>query len=222
MNKFINKKFTKLTVIEKASGKTSFYICKCDCGNMARVLSSNLSRGNSKSCGCLKKISQQKRLIPGTNFITTVKNIFYANVLISQHSNCLEWIGSLITYKNYGIIMIGGKKLLAHRLSYQIFNGEIPPNKIICHHCDNTKCVSPDHLFIGTAKENNQDKINKNRGNYYKLKNRLKLIQVINIQNMIKEGQSTAKIAEKYKVSFATILRIKKKAIKNKSSKHID
>jgi hypothetical protein len=72
---------------------------------------------------------------------------------------CWNWEGNK-NYAGYGLL---GNKY-AHRMAWQISNNKlIPKNMVICHHCDNPSCVNPDHLFIGTQKENVQDMIKKNR-----------------------------------------------------------
>lgn len=61
-----------------------------------------------------------------------------------------------------GYMGIQGKMLLASRIS-AIIDGKDPTGLLVCHHCDNIVCVRPDHLFLGTAKDNTNDMYLKNR-----------------------------------------------------------
>lgn len=65
--------------------------------------------------------------------------------------------------RNYGRYDSGGKSYLAHRKAFELYNGEIPHGMIVCHHCDNPKCCNPNHLFLGTFKDNIQDALKKGR-----------------------------------------------------------
>src|SRR6267154_192253 len=51
----------------------------------------------------------------------------------------------------------------AHRISYEIFNGEIPYKYLVCHTCDTPACCNPNHLWVGTSKDNTQDMMIKGR-----------------------------------------------------------
>ena len=75
---------------------------------------------------------------------------------------CWQWTGGKSSL-GYGDMMIEGKRIGAHRFSYQLHHGPIPEGMWICHHCDNPKCINPDHLFIGTHQDNSNDKIKKGR-----------------------------------------------------------
>lgn len=97
-----------------------------------------------------------------------------------------------------------------HRLIYIAVNGEIPPGKIVCHKCDNKGCINPNHLFLGTKKQNTQDMIKKGRASDWKDRNgkRQKLTnnQIIEIYESNKSSYGLSLV---YNVSDVQIRRIK-------------
>lgn len=65
----------------------------------------------------------------------------------------------------YGVVSKNGQRLgQAHRVSWELTNGPIPPGLLICHKCDNPPCINPDHLFMGTQGDNMKDMMKKGRG----------------------------------------------------------
>ncbi len=86
---------------------------------------------------------------------------FWAQV--DKSGLCWLWTGGL-TEKGYGRAWFQGKKRRAHRLAYFLTNGRIPTGLNINHHCDVRNCVNPEHLWVGTQKENMQDAWAKGRG----------------------------------------------------------
>lgn len=92
------------------------------------------------------------------------KESFYKKVRIKK-SGCWHYKGALDS-GGYGIVSYLGKLTQAHRLSWFFTNGEIPEGLLVCHKCDNRRCCNPDHLFLGTHKDNMQDMIKKGRHRY--------------------------------------------------------
>ena len=88
---------------------------------------------------------------------------FFAKVAMIPFHTCWEWLGTT-SNGGYGTLLHSKKrKEFAHRISWELHYGEIPPGMRICHKCDNVSCVNPDHLFMGTARDNTLDMIRKGR-----------------------------------------------------------
>lgn len=98
---------------------------------------------------------------------------FRKKYIISEETKCWEWTGSK-DKDGYGQFSIGNKCFSPHRFSYKSFNGNIPHGMVVRHTCNNRSCVNPEHLTIGTQKQNVQDAINNGAhpsgNNHYKSK----------------------------------------------------
>jgi len=131
-------------------------------------------------------------------------------------SECWMWGGANI--RGYGIIGIGGKRELVHRISWSIDRGRlVPEGMLVCHHCDNPSCVNPKHLFIGTYSDNMRDCVSKGRharisGQRPGENNsnaKLSQCDVDNIRLRLNDGETQRSIANRFIVSQSHISSIK-------------
>ena len=86
------------------------------------------------------------------------------------NSGCWLWLGATVQSRGgalYGVI--GGKvprrREFAHRAAWEEWREPIPPGHKVCHRCDNSLCINPDHLFVGTQRDNIRDMHAKGRAN---------------------------------------------------------
>ena len=139
-------------------------------------------------------------------------------------SECWLWYGcrnngGYGTFK--GVYRVGK----AHRISWEMFKGEIPRGLKVLHKCDIPNCVNPDHLFLGTQKDNVKDMMKKGR-----FRKRFALLgednpvskltneSVKNIRKLYETGEwSCLSLAKKFGVSPMTICRAKN----SKSWRHV-
>lgn len=131
---------------------------------------------------------------------------------VTKTDSCWNWNG--VPVDGYGYFRAGGKRWRAHRYSYFLAHGTIPLLDVL-HSCDNRLCVNPAHLREGTAKDNAQDKVLRNR--QAKLKgedhgaSKLSAESVRQIRRLINEGVKQTVIAEMFHVMPSTITAIKHK-----------
>lgn len=136
----------------------------------------------------------------------TLNERFSREVDKSQGSNgCWNWVGG-ISSAGYGQFRLGYKKPMvgAHRYSYQISTGVDVSGRVICHRCDNRRCVNPKHLFVGTQADNMQDMVDKRRSCYGTKNTNAKLTEskVVKIRELYATGRfSQNELANKFGIA---------------------
>lgn len=90
----------------------------------------------------------------------TKENV-WDRIIKGGEDECWEWQGYLVN--GYGRMKIHQQHCPVHRLVYELTSGAIPVGLYVLHHCDNRKCCNPKHLFLGTYKDNSNDKVSKGR-----------------------------------------------------------
>jgi hypothetical protein len=139
-----------------------------------------------------------------------------------KNKNCWEWIGTKIK-SGYGQIAAKGKLILSHLFSYELYYGEFNKKLHVLHKCDNPSCVNPDHLFLGTDRDNSLDCRLKGRDTCFKKgqkslvdnrgsksgKAKLNEEKVKDIKYRLQSNETIASIARFYCISSSIISGIK-------------
>lgn len=145
---------------------------------------------------------------------------FWAKILIDETDfACWNWQAGKVPF-GYGMMWFGGKDQNSHRVAWQIAFGLIPKGMHVCHHCDNPSCCNPNHLFLGTPKQNMNDRDGKQRGPIGEKQGRSKLKppDVLSIRSLYATGKcSQPALASQFSIDQAQVWRI----IHRKTWKHI-
>lgn len=124
-----------------------------------------------------------------------------------SESGCWLWTGAINPANGYGYLGIDGKTHSAHRFAYRAFVGEIPDGLFVMHKCDVRECCNPDHLMLGTHRDNMRDMLRKRRyptgDKHYNTK--VSDASVVDIKRRKQAGESADVLAAEYGVSKYTI-----------------
>lgn len=141
----------------KANNGQRYWLCQCDCGNSKEFMQGNLARGRTTSCGCdIRRILAEYRRAGAASS----QDVFRRYV--KKTDSCWLWTG-IVDRRGYGRVY-RGRMVFAHRFSYELHVGQIPKGLIVRHSCDVPGCVNPDHLRLGTQRDNVGDMFARGRG----------------------------------------------------------
>ena len=118
-------------------------------------------------------------------------------------SGCLEWQKGCFP-SGYGTVKHGGKQWRVHRLVWTLINGEIPDGKVIMHSCDNPKCCNPEHLSVGSPKDNKSDCVSKGR-HAHGHKQGLSKLSADDVRAARKSKMTTQELAKRHGVDWSTM-----------------
>ena len=134
--------------------------------------------------------------------------------ITKQDDGCWIWTGAKAGGRannnhKYGYISIGDKKIKrVHRVYYEMIKNIEIGDKNLCHTCDVTLCVNPDHMFVGTQQDNVEDMIKKGRKNYAvgeECNSKLTVMDVFDIRARGAKGEEQVSIAKDFPVNACTI-----------------
>lgn len=154
------------------------------------------------------KMAKRENMGAGRPRHLSMQEVLDWSSMPEPNSGCQLWIKAA-SYAGYGQFSWGGKLRLAHRAAYELASGPIPSGLAVCHRCDVPSCVNPQHLFLGTPKENMGDASNKGRlvkGSRHLLAK----ITESDARAIASSSLSYAQLARQYGVSRTLIYRIKR------------
>lgn len=156
-----------------------------------------------------------------TQFTEWERVRFWFKVDRQGDDECWEWKAQPSQrYGSFPVTRNGvSRNMRPHRVSYEMENGEIPDGMQVLHRCDNPRCVNPRHLFLGTPRENTDDKVAKGRQN----KGEKVCTAVINehivreIRSRAEAGMKVFEIARDLDLTHAIVWHV----VKRKTWKHV-
>ena len=179
-------------------------LCLCGCG-----MRPTIAKTSRKSTGMVA--GQPNSFVKGHKGKSPADR-FWSKVAKGDKEDCWEWIVA-INSSGYGSFGYNGKVYSSSRFSWFLSSGKFPEDCVL-HKCDNRKCVNPEHLFIGSAKDNSDDKINKGRWRGHNIRGDLHWNTIIPVGDFAsifsrhKSGESIRSIARSYDVAMETVRKI--------------
>lgn len=133
---------------------------------------------------------------------------------LDDATGCLEFVGGK-RGKGYGCFTVStGRTEGAHRVAWELENGPIPMGLHVLHRCDNRPCCNPEHLFLGTNRDNIADMIAKGRDRKVQgVESPHAKLTPAAVRSIRVDGRSYKSIGREYGVSAQTVFRIKRHTV---------
>jgi hypothetical protein len=127
--------------------------CECGCGK----ITGHPKRGRNKNIPYRFVMGHSRRRSP-----EQFREWFWSMVDIKEPDECWVWKAGLAD-TGYGGLSHLNKTATTHVVAWELTNGPVPDGLCVLHKCDNRPCCNPNHLFLGTKKDNTQDMVKKGR-----------------------------------------------------------
>lgn len=174
--------------------------CHCGCGQLTPISDkTDLAKGYVKG-EPMQYIARHSAR--GRVKFETLADAFWNYCKRGAPNECWEWTGTTAGF-GHGKFRFRDQQLKAHRISWILHNGLIPPDLNVLHKCDNPPCCNPRHLFLGTNADNHADMDDKGRGVTH-----LKTDDIVAIRERAANGEPHAFVAKEFGVNRTTIWRI--------------
>jgi hypothetical protein len=95
--------------------------------------------------------------------MTATSTFLLTRTVEDPETGCFEWQGAITSTTGHGKVKIDGRAVDTHRAMWILVNGPIGEGMVVCHSCDNRRCIRLSHLFLGTQSENMRDASRKGR-----------------------------------------------------------
>jgi len=134
---------------------------------------------------------------------------FSERVNTTSPADCWEWVASC-DKDGYGVCYMKGVRRKAHRVAYALAYGKTPAHLYVLHTCDNPSCCNPEHLWLGTNRQNIDDMVSKGRSLRGARNPNAKLTesQVRNVVKLREKGCSVVVIGRKLNIGHRTVSNI--------------
>ncbi len=145
----------------------------------------------------------------GGSMKKTTEDLFWEKVDKEEGMGCWTWT-AYRNKKGYGRFALGRKSRGAHRVSWLLSFGPVPYGLCVLHSCDNTSCVNPAHLFLGTNADNVADMVSKGRNARGESHASSKLTED-DVRNILLSDTHAVELAAKYGVKKSCIYLVRRR-----------